>query len=60
MPLSKKKQAEWMRNYRASVIPKLESVIPKYNILKDPALLALNGHLPNCPDGRYRDKEVDK
>lgn len=58
MPLSKKRQAEWMRKHRANVIPKSDSVIPKL-VRRDTGdnLRPLDGivrPLPNCPDGRYR------
>ena len=64
MPLSKKKQAEWMRNYRAGVIPKSSVVIPKLEAWEVTSW-TLEGaryvkehpfaEIPNYPDGRHRD-----
>ena len=58
MPLSKKR-VEWMRNYRASVIP---SVIPKleawevtnWRDIDIEANPHLRARIPNYPDGSYR------
>ena len=47
MPLSKKRQAQWMRNYRKSVIPKSGSVIP--NWVAHPNRY-LSAHLRVCPN----------
>lgn len=54
MPLSKKRQAEYMRNYRKTVIP---SVIPKqaWEITDWANSEGEVVPIPNCPDGRYRD-----
>jgi len=50
MPLSKAKQAEWMREYRkrgGSVIPKAKSVIPKAKSVIPNRYLS--AHLAVCP-----------
>ena len=48
MPLSKAKQAEYMREYRKrSVIPKVDSVIPNWVAQPNRYLQA---HLNVCPD----------
>ena len=59
MPLGKKRQAEYMHNYRKTVIP---SVIPKqaWEITNWASVdMSVNPHfkarIPNCKDGRYRE-----
>lgn len=47
MPLSKKRQAEWMRNYRKTVIP---NVMAGAEYVRTHPFV----EIPNCPDRRYR------
>ena len=56
MPLSKTKQAEWMREYRKrrkSVIPKSSTVIPKCEIPKLPWYAGASDHFGVVRNRRY-------
>lgn len=56
MPLSKKKQAEYMKAYRKKTV--IPSVIPKQELWEVTDWANYKGEvalLPNCPDGRYRE-----
>lgn len=52
MPLSKGRDRERKRQERANVQPNYSDVQP--NIVDEVKRLYPDGHLPNCPDGRYR------